>query len=88
MHNNRAYHQEQMEVQVVANERNRGITRTGIGTHLEDPPIDYAKLAQSMGVEGIGPIGQAAGLAPALRRGIEIVKRGDPVLIDVITQPR
>jgi thiamine pyrophosphate-dependent acetolactate synthase large subunit-like protein len=88
MHNNRAYHQEQMEVQIVANEHNRGITRTSIGTHLNDPPIDYAKLAQGMGMLGIGPIEKPEDLAPALRRGIETVKRGEPVLIDVITQPR
>jgi len=88
MHNNRAYHQEQMEVQIVANQHNRGITRSNIGTHLEDPPIDYARLAQSMGMMGIGPIEKPEDLAPALRRGIETVKRGDPVLIDVVTQPR
>ncbi len=88
MHNNRSYHQEQMEVQIVANEHNRGITRTSIGTHLNDPPIDFAKLAQGMGVMGIGPIEKPEDLAPALRRGIETVKRGEPVLIDVVTQPR
>ena len=88
MHNNRAYHQEQMEVQIVANEHNRGITRTNIGTHLNDPPINYAKLAQSMGMMGIGPIEKPENLAPALRQGIETVKRGEPVLIDVVTQPR
>jgi len=88
MHNNRAYHQEQMELQVVANQHNRGITRTSIGTHLDDPPIDYAKLAQSMGMTGFGPIDKPDDLAPALRRGIDLVKRGEPVLIDVITQPR
>ncbi|MGA7414665.1 MAG: thiamine pyrophosphate-dependent enzyme [Bryobacteraceae bacterium] len=88
MHNNRAYHQEQMEVQIVANEHNRGITRTSIGTHLNDPPIDYAKLAQSIGMMGIGPIEKPEDLAPALQRGIETVKGGEPVLIDVVTQPR
>ncbi|MFM2125221.1 MAG: hypothetical protein RL328_1672, partial [Acidobacteriota bacterium] len=27
-------------------------------------------------------------LGPAIRRGIERVKKGEPVLIDVVTQPR
>ena len=72
MHNNRSYHQEQMELQVMANQHNRGITRTGIGTHLDDPPIDYARLAQSMGMMGVGPIEKPEDLAPALRRGIEM----------------
>ena len=88
MHNNRAYHQELMEVQIAANQHNRGIDRARIGTTIDDPNIDYAKLAQSMGVQGIGPIQQPEDLAPAIRRGIETVKRGEPVMIDVVTQPR
>ena len=90
MHNNRAYHQEIMQLQRVANQHNRGvdIDKCKIGTAIEDPNIDYAKLAQSMGVQAEGPIGDPKLLAPALRRGIEAVKRGDPYLIDVVTQPR
>jgi len=88
MHNNRAYHQEMMEVQIAANQHNRGIDRARIGTSIDDPNIDYAKLAQSMGMMGIGPIHKPEDLAPAIRRGIETVKRGEPVLIDVVTQPR
>ena len=88
MHNNRAYHQEVMEVQIMANQHNRGINRASIGTRIDDPPIDYAKLAQSMGMLGIGPIENPQDLAAAIRRGIEVVKRGEPALIDVVTQPR
>ncbi len=88
MHNNRAYHQELMQIQIMADQHNRGITRAGIGNTLVDPPIDYAKLAQSMGVHGEGPISDPKDLAPAIRRAIEVVKRGDPALVDVLTQPR
>ncbi len=88
MHNNRAYHQELMEVQIAANQHNRGIDRAHIGTTIDDPNINYAKLAESMGMMGIGPIEQPGDLAGAIRRGIETVKRGEPVLIDVVTQPR
>ena len=35
-----------------------------------------------------GPISDPNDLAPALKRGIERVKKGEPVLIDVVTQPR
>ena len=35
-----------------------------------------------------GPITDPKDLAPALKRGIERVKKGEPVLIDVVTQPR
>ena len=90
MHNNRAYHQEIMQLQRVANQHNRGaeVERSKIGTCIEDPNINYAMLAQSMGVRAEGPISDPKDLGPAIRRGIEVVKRGDPYLIDVITQPR
>jgi acetolactate synthase I/II/III large subunit len=88
MHNNRAYHQEVMEVQRMASQHNRGITRGAIGSTLTDPPIDYSKLAASMGVFGQGPVSDPKDLAPAIRRAIEVVKHGEPALIDVLTQPR
>ena len=56
MHNNRAYHQEVMQVQLMANQHNRGVDRAQIGTAIDDPNIDYAKLAQSMGMYAEGPI--------------------------------
>jgi acetolactate synthase-1/2/3 large subunit len=88
MHNNRAYHQEVMEIETMALQHNRGITRANIGTTLTDPNIDYAKLAQSMGMYGEGPISDPKDLGPALRRAIEVVKSGEPALVDVLTQPR
>jgi acetolactate synthase-1/2/3 large subunit len=90
MHNNRAYHQEIMQLQRVANQHNRGvdIDRCKIGTAIEKPNIDYAKMAQSMGVQAEGPISDPKDLSAAIRRGIDVVKRGDPYLIDVVTQPR
>jgi acetolactate synthase-1/2/3 large subunit len=88
MHNNRGYHQELMMVQQMADEHNRGITRADIGTTIKDPNIDYAKVAQGLGVHAEGPITDPEDLGPAITRGIEAVKRGEPVLIDVVTQPR
>jgi thiamine pyrophosphate-dependent acetolactate synthase large subunit-like protein len=88
MHNNRAYGQETMLVQGMANRRNRGIDRARIGTVIDDPPIDYAKLAQAMGVYAEGPILDPKDLAPALRRAVAVVKRGLPALVDVVTQLR
>jgi hypothetical protein len=35
-----------------------------------------------------GPIENPKDLEPALRRAIEVVKRGEPALVDVLTQPR
>jgi acetolactate synthase-1/2/3 large subunit len=88
MHNNRAYHQEVMHIQRMANRHQRGITNAGIGTTLADPFIDYATLARSMGVHGEGPITDPKDLGPAIKRALEVVQRGEPALVDVVTQPR
>jgi thiamine pyrophosphate-dependent acetolactate synthase large subunit-like protein len=88
MHNNRGYHQEVMQVQIMANRHSRGVDRANIGTTLSDPPIDFAKLAQSMGVYAEGPISDPKDLSAAITRSIQVVKRGEPALIDVLTQPR
>ncbi|MBI2187089.1 MAG: twin-arginine translocation signal domain-containing protein [Acidobacteria bacterium] len=88
MNNNRAYHQEIMHVQKMCNGRNRGIDRGEVGSQLVDPNIDFAKLAQSMGVHAEGPITNPNDLGPALRRAMAVVKKGEPALVDVVTQAR
>ena len=88
MHNNRAYHQEVMHVQRMGNRHNRGVTRAHIGTTLEDPFINYAQIVKGMGVYSEGPINNANDLGPALKRALDVVKKGEPALVDVVTQPR
>jgi acetolactate synthase-1/2/3 large subunit len=88
MHNNRAYHAEVMFVQQQASLHNRGADRCHIGTKLTNPDINYAKMAETYGFYGEGPITDPRELPAAFRRGIERVKKGEPALIDVITQPR
>jgi len=88
MHNNRAYHQEVMQVQIMADRHSRGVANCGTGTTITAPNIDYAKLAQSMGVWGEGPISDPKDLGPAIRRALDVVKRGEPAMLDVVTQPR
>jgi thiamine pyrophosphate-dependent acetolactate synthase large subunit-like protein len=88
MHNNRGYHQEVMFIEQAASVRNRGAERAHIGTKLWDPDINYAKMAQAYGMEGFGPITDPKDLAPTFRKAIEIVRKGEPAMIDVVTQPR
>jgi acetolactate synthase-1/2/3 large subunit len=88
MQNNRAYHQEVMWFERQALLRNRSIEGMYTGFGLGGPNIDFAALAKSLGVESSGPISTPADLAPAIRRGVEVVKKGQPYLIDVVTQPR
>ncbi|MGB9116250.1 thiamine pyrophosphate-binding protein [Bradyrhizobium sp.] len=86
--NNRAYHQEVMHVQRMANRHNRGVRNAHIGTTIDNPDIDYARIAQGYGAVGIGPISDPNDLSEAFRKGIAAVKAGQPALIDVVTQPR
>ena len=88
MHNNRGYHQEVMHIQRMANRHQRGITRWGIGTTIDTPNVDFAKVAQGMGVYGEGPIENPKDLGPALQRALAVVRKGEPALVDVVTQPR
>ena len=88
VHNNRAYHQEVMYLQAMAARHGRGIDNVDIGTTLKDPNIDYATVARGFGVHGEGPITDPKDLAPAIKRALTVVKRGEPALIDVVTDPR
>jgi acetolactate synthase I/II/III large subunit len=88
MHNNRGYHAEVMILQNRASQRNRGQDRCHIGTKLWNPDIDYKKIAEGYGLYAEGPITDPSALGPAFKRGLERVKRGEPALIDVVTQPR
>ena len=88
MHNNRGYHAEVMILERRASQRNRGQDRCHIGTKLWDPDINYAKMAETYGMYGEGPITDPALLAGALKRGLDRVRKGEPALLDVVTQPR
>jgi acetolactate synthase-1/2/3 large subunit len=88
MHNNRAYHAEAMYLRRAANLHGHPLPEGGIGVRLTDPNLDFAKIAQGMGVYAEGPITDPKDLGPALRRAVAVVKQGLPALIDVITQPR
>ncbi|MGZ5042133.1 MAG: thiamine pyrophosphate-dependent enzyme, partial [Usitatibacter sp.] len=88
MHNNRAYHQEIMHVQRMAAVHNRRPDQAWVGTVIDNPAIDFAKLAQSMGVWAEGPVEDPAKLGETLKRAVAIVKTGQPALVDAVCQGR
>ncbi len=55
---------------------------------IDNPAIDFARLAQSMGVWAEGPIADPGDLGPALKRAVAVVKSGQPALVDVVCEPR
>ena len=88
MHNNRAYHQEVMHVQRMCDRHSRGVDRAGIGTTMTDPNINFAMVAKGMGVYSEGPIEDPKDLGPAIQRAMAVVKKGEPALVEAVTQPR
>ncbi len=88
MNNNRGYHQEVMFVTTMAARANRDVSRAVIGTKLTNPNIDYASMAKGYGMFGIGPIENPNDVGPAIKRALEVVKRGEPALIDTVTHGR
>ena len=92
MHNNRGYHQEVMHVQRLSNFRNRVASLGGdmgpIGTSIQNPDIEYHKLAESMGWWAKGPITDPDKLGAVIKEAVAVVKSGQPALVNVWTQPR
>jgi len=88
MHNNRAYHEERMYIALLGAKYDRSPEKSDIGTALKGPNIDYASIAKGFGLYAEGPIENPVDLAPAIKRAIERVKKGEPALLDVVTQPR
>jgi acetolactate synthase I/II/III large subunit len=88
MHNNRAYHQEIMHVQRMCAVHKRAPDRAWVGTIIDNPAIDFAKLAQAQGVWAEGPVTDPGKLGAALKRAVDVVKSGQPALVDVVCQGR
>jgi thiamine pyrophosphate-dependent acetolactate synthase large subunit-like protein len=89
MHNNQSYYNSEEHGIEVAKFRNRPVENAGIGTHVDDPEIDFATMARSFGVNGEGPVRRPADLRPAIEKGLQYVKEKQlPYLVDVIAEPR
>ncbi len=81
--NNRSFHTDERHQATVALRRGRSIDTRGIGVRIEDPEVDLVAMARSLGVVGLGPVDDAAGLAAALEEGIAATRSGRPCVIDV-----
>ncbi|MBI4198045.1 MAG: thiamine pyrophosphate-binding protein [Chloroflexi bacterium] len=89
MFNNRNLFNSDEHARQVANQRSRPVERRSIGVWMDDPPVDYAKLAEAQGVFGIGPITQPDKIAPALKQALKMVKEERlPALVDIVCQDR
>ncbi|NIO07040.1 MAG: thiamine pyrophosphate-binding protein [Deltaproteobacteria bacterium] len=89
MYNNQSYYNSEDHAISMAKSRGRPVENAGIGTHVDNPPVSFAKMAESFGVYGEGPVLRPGDLRPALERVFKVVKeRKLPAVLDVISEAR
>ena len=89
MFNNRSYYNSEQHCQEVAKDRGRSEDNRIIGNRIEQPPVDFARLAQSFGVYGEGPVEKPDDIIPAVERAMKVVaEKKMPALVDIVTQVR
>jgi acetolactate synthase I/II/III large subunit len=89
MHNNRSLYNSEEHAEEVARIRGRPVANKGIGTRLDEPPVDFATVARGFGIYAEGSVEEARALRPALERALKVVaEEGRAALLDVVAQPR
>jgi thiamine pyrophosphate-dependent acetolactate synthase large subunit-like protein len=68
--------------------RDASFERALVGTSVTDPTPDYASIAASFGIESYGPVTDPEDLSDVLQSAWSVTKRGEPVLVDVVSKPR
>lgn len=85
--NNRSYGADRLHQERVAARRGRVDHPVGTGIDIDDPAVDIASLAQSLGVEAFGPVSDPSELGGVLARAEGIVRtERRPVLVDVLVE--
>jgi acetolactate synthase-1/2/3 large subunit len=88
MYNNRGYWNDWDHQIRVTKNRQRPLDKAHIGVEIDNPPPNFAKLAESMGCFGIGPIEDPDGINEALTIALKAMKQNrTPAVVDVITDP-
>ena len=89
MHNNRSFYNSEEHNMKIAQSRSRPVVGAAIGTHVDNPSVDFKKVAEGFGVYAVGPIGRGEDLRPAIEKALAVVKNKKlPALVDVIAEAR
>ncbi len=89
MHNNQSFYNSEEHGIEVAKFRNRPVENAGIGTHVSEPVVDFAKVAQGFGVHAEGAIQRTGDIRPAIERAMKYVREKKlPALVDIVSEPR
>ena len=85
--NNRSFFNDEVHQERVAKERGRPVENKWVGQAISDPDPDFAKLAEGLGLLGIGPVATEEALDEALARAVAHVEAGGAALVDARVAP-
>ena len=89
MHNNQSFYNSEQHNILIAKFRKRPVKLAGIGTRVDNPPVNFRKVAEGFGLYGDGTIVRPEDLRPALQKALAVVKeKKRPALVDVVSAPR
>ena len=83
--NNRTWGNDELHQREVAEQRQRPIENAHVGQRMEDPAIDLAGMARSIGVWSHGPVTDPARLGAVLAEAVAVVADGGIAVVEVIT---
>lgn len=87
MLNNRAYVNSWNHQITMAKQRGNLVEKAYLGTEIDHPAPDFAKLAESFGWYAEGPIDDGRKVQDAIKRAIHVIREeGRPALIDTVVQ--
>jgi thiamine pyrophosphate-dependent acetolactate synthase large subunit-like protein len=80
---NQTYFNDEAHQRPVARTRGRPLEHHAVGLRMDQPPVDFAGLARSLGVEGYGPVERAEDLTRVFGEALRAVDARRPALVDV-----
>src|SRR5579875_1172255 len=88
---NRSYFNDEEHQRAIAEDRGRPVENKTIGIRIEDPNVDFSKMAESYGLHSAGhAVSDTRSLSEILGSVFESLKKENPTpfLIDVAVQPK
>lgn len=87
--NNRSYYNDEEHQEEVARARGRPVENKGVGTRLDNPDVDYRRLAESFHVYAEGRVEDPDALGAVLTRAVRVcAEERRPALVEVLCAPR
>ncbi|MCL2669697.1 MAG: thiamine pyrophosphate-dependent enzyme, partial [Syntrophaceae bacterium] len=87
MLNNRSYENSWKHQVSLAKARGNPVEMATVGTAIDGPPPDFARIAQGLGWYAEGPVENGDQVQAAIKRALQVIrKEGRPALIDTVTR--